>query len=93
MANKRPGEPLASGASIHLHATDEGLGPTGEWMLEHDEDGLGWSHSHGKGTVALKGPAGDLLLAVTRRRSAGDLGLEVFGDTATWDAWLDNTPF
>ncbi|MED5811146.1 maleylpyruvate isomerase family mycothiol-dependent enzyme [Mycolicibacterium sp. 050232] len=93
MANKRHAEPLALGSSIHLHATDEGLGPTGEWTLEHDEDGLGWSHSHGKGTVALRGPANDLLLAITRRRSAADLGLEVFGDTATWDTWLDRTPF
>lgn len=93
MAKKRHDQPLALGSSIHLHAADEGLGPTGEWTVEHDEDGLGWSHSHGKGTVALRGPANDLLLAITRRRSAADLGLEVFGDTATWDTWLDRTPF
>lgn len=34
-----------------------------------------------------------LLLAATRRGAAADLGLEVFGDTAVWDAWLDRTPF
>ncbi|WP_166908453.1 maleylpyruvate isomerase family mycothiol-dependent enzyme [Mycobacterium sp. DL440] len=93
LAKKRHEEPLAMGSGIHLHATDDGLGPTGEWTVEHDEDGLAWSHSHGKGTVALKGPAQKLLMAVTRRRKAADLGLEVFGDTATWDAWLDRTPF
>ncbi|MGV0679564.1 maleylpyruvate isomerase family mycothiol-dependent enzyme [Mycolicibacterium fortuitum] len=93
MANKRHATPLAQGASVHLHATDDGLGPTGEWTIAHDEDGLEWSHSHGKGTVALKGPAHKLLLAVTRRGTATDLGLEVFGDTATWDTWLANTPF
>ena len=93
MANKRHHEPLARGSSIHLHATDDGLGPTGEWTIEHDEDGLGWSHSHGKGTVALKGPAQKLLMAVTRRGTPADLGLEVFGDTETWDTWLDRTPF
>ncbi|MGV0811187.1 maleylpyruvate isomerase family mycothiol-dependent enzyme [Mycolicibacterium boenickei] len=93
MANKRHAEILASGVSVHLHASDDGLGPTGEWTIARDEEGLGWSHSHGKGTVALRGPARDLLLAITRRRSAAELGLEVFGDTATWDAWLDRTPF
>lgn len=93
MATKHHAEPLAMGATIHLHATDDGLGPTGEWTVEHDEDGLAWSHSHGKGTVALRGPAKDLLLAVTRRRGAADLGLEVFGDTETWDAWLARTPY
>ncbi|MUL82059.1 MULTISPECIES: maleylpyruvate isomerase family mycothiol-dependent enzyme [unclassified Mycolicibacterium] len=92
-ATKRHGEPLASGVSVHLHATDDGLGPTGEWTVANDEDGLEWSHIHGKGSVALRGPARDLLLAATRRRSAADLGLEVFGDTAIWDAWLDRTPF
>lgn len=93
MANKRHATPLAQGAIVHLHASDDGLGPTGEWTIAHDEDGLEWSHSHGKGTVALKGPAHKLLLAVTRRGTAADLGLEVFGDTATWDTWLANTPF
>ncbi|MBU9762690.1 maleylpyruvate isomerase family mycothiol-dependent enzyme [Mycobacterium sp. TNTM28] len=93
MAKKRHAEPLAAGVSMHLHATDDGLGPSGEWTVAHDEDGLGWSHSHGKGSVALRGPAKDLLLAVTRRRSAADVGLEVFGDTAVWDAWLDRTPY
>lgn len=93
MANKHHAEPLARGASVHLHATDDGLGPTGEWTITHDEDGLEWSHSHGKGSVALRGPATNLLLAATRRGAAADLGLEVFGDTAVWDAWLDRTPF
>ncbi|MDH6198472.1 uncharacterized protein (TIGR03083 family) [Mycobacterium frederiksbergense] len=92
-ATKRHGEPLALGASMHLHATDDGLGPTGEWTVAHEEDGLEWSHSHGKGSVALRGPARNLLLALTRRRTAADLGLEVFGDTEIWDTWLDRTPF
>lgn len=93
MAIKRHAEPLPAGTSIHLHATDDGLGPTGEWTLTHDEDGLDWSHSHGKGSVALRGPATGLMLAITRRRTAADAGLEVFGDTTIWDGWLDRTPF
>ena len=81
------------GQTIHLHATDEELGPTGEWTIVHDDDGLWWSHSHGKGDVALRGPVNALLLATVRRRTADEAGLEVFGDSAVWDRWLDRTPF
>ena len=49
--------------------------------------------THGKGDVALRGTAKDLLLAIVRRRTAADGGIEVFGDTAVWDGWLDRTPF
>ena len=69
------------------------LGPTGEWTIINDEDGVGWSHEHGKGDVALRGPAKDLLLAIVRRRTAAEAGIEVFGDTAVWDSWLERTPF
>ncbi|AFM15208.1 hypothetical protein Mycch_0387 [Mycolicibacterium chubuense NBB4] len=79
--------------SIHLHATEEQLGPTGEWTITHDEDGLWWSHNHGKGSVALRGPAQQLLLVAVRRKSAVDAGLEVLGDAAVWDDWLQRTPF
>jgi uncharacterized protein (TIGR03083 family) len=85
--------PLDPGRTLHLHATDDGLGPTGEWMIVNDEDGIGWSHEHGKGDAALRGPAKDLLLAIVRRRSAADAGIEVLGDTAVWDGWLQRTPF
>jgi uncharacterized protein (TIGR03083 family) len=85
--------PLDLGRTLHLHATDDGLGPTGEWMIVNDEDGIGWSHEHGKGDAALRGPAKDLLLAIVRRRSAADAGIEVLGDTAVWDGWLQRTPF
>ncbi|MGB0878335.1 MAG: maleylpyruvate isomerase family mycothiol-dependent enzyme [Mycobacterium sp.] len=84
---------LDHGQSIHLHATDDRLGPTGEWSIVHNEEGVSWSHSHEKGSVALRGPAKELLLAAVRRRTAVDAGLEVFGDPAVWDAWLDRTPF
>ncbi|MBV5246610.1 maleylpyruvate isomerase family mycothiol-dependent enzyme [Mycolicibacterium sp. PAM1] len=91
--NRRGPAPLDRGASLHLHATDDKLGPTGEWTVVHDEDGVWWSHNHGKAGVALKGPATGLLLAITRRVTAEQAGLEMFGDTAVWDAWLERTPF
>ncbi len=94
MANmSKEAPPLARGQSMHLHVTDDGLGPTGEWTVVHDEDGVWWSHNHGKGTVALRGPATDLMLAITRRKTATDLGLDMFGDSAVWDQWLTRTQF
>ena len=85
--------PLERGRTLHLHATDDGLGPTGEWTIINDGGRRRWSHEHGKGDVALRGTAKDLLLAIVRRRTAADGGVEVFGDTAVWDGWLERTPF
>lgn len=90
----KPQSPLLErGRTLHLHATDDGLGPTGEWTIVNDDDGVGWSHEHGKGDVALRGPANDLLLAIVRRRTAAEVDIEIFGDTAVWDGWLEHTPF
>jgi uncharacterized protein (TIGR03083 family) len=89
----RKSPPVDGGRRLHLHATDDGLGPTGEWTIVNDEDGLSWFHDHGKGDVALRGPVKDLLLAIVRRRPAAESGVEVFGDTALWDRWLERTPF
>ena len=85
--------PLGEGQSLHLHATDAGLGSAGEWTVLGRPDGVALTHEHGKATVAVRGPARDLLLAVVRRGSAAELGLEVFGDQAVWDTWLARTPF
>lgn len=89
----RHSPPLDRGLSLHLHATDDGLGPSGEWTMTHDEDGLNWTHDHGKGDAAVRGRATDLLLALTRRRAAAEVGAEMFGDAAIWDAWLSRTAF
>jgi uncharacterized protein (TIGR03083 family) len=85
--------PVDQGKTLHLHATDGALGPTGEWTIVNDEYGVAWSHAHGKGDVALRGAARDLLMAITRRRTATDLGIEVLGDAAVWDGWLERTAF
>jgi len=85
--------PLGDGQSIHLHATDDGLGEAGEWTILGRPDGIAVAQEHGKSTVALRGPARDLLLAVVRRRGAAEEGLEIFGDAGVWDTWLARTPF
>jgi uncharacterized protein (TIGR03083 family) len=90
---KAESSPLDAGRTLHLHATDDGLGTAGEWTITGTGTGIAWSHEHGKGDAALRGPAKDLLLAVVRRQTAAEGGIEVFGDTAVWDGWLDRTPF
>lgn len=85
--------PLDPGQALHLHASDPGLGPAGEWTITADADSLRWAHEHGKGSAALRGRASDLLLAIVRRQSAAEAGVEVIGEAAVWDGWLDRTPF
>jgi uncharacterized protein (TIGR03083 family) len=85
--------PVGDGQSIHLHATDDGLGEAGEWTILGRPDGIAVEQGHGKATVALRGPARDLLLAVVRRRTVAEEGIEIFGDAGVWDTWLARTPF
>ena len=85
--------PLFDGQSLHLHATDPGLGEVGEWTILGRSDGIAVDHEHGKSTTALRGPARDLLLALVRRGAAADLDVEMFGDPQVWDTWLARTPF
>ena len=85
--------PLDDGNTIHLHATDTGLNEPGEWTIGVSGNGIIWSHEHRKGTVALRGRATELLLAVLRRVPVGDTGVEMFGDDSVWHNWLQRTPF
>ena len=85
--------PLENDQTVHLHATDPGLGAAGEWTIRADGDRITWSHGHDKSAVALRGGAVDLLLAVVRRVPVADTDVAVFGDAAIWQNWLDHTPF
>jgi uncharacterized protein (TIGR03083 family) len=85
--------PLADGEAIHLHATDPGLGVAGEWMIRVSGGRITWSHEHQKGAVALRGGAADLLLAILRRIPVADTDIEILGDDAVWQRWLDQTPY
>jgi uncharacterized protein (TIGR03083 family) len=85
--------PLEEGNTIHLHAADSGLSESGEWTIGVSDRRISWSHEHGKGTVALRGGATDLLLALLRRVPVGDTGVEMFGDDSVWRNWLERTPY
>jgi uncharacterized protein (TIGR03083 family) len=84
---------LPAGAGLHIHATDDGLGGRGEWMIRHDAGGLTVEPGHGKGDAALTGPAASLLLVLMRRRPASDPAVTVYGDSAVVDGWLASTAF
>lgn len=85
--------PIEGDHTLHLHATDPGLGEAGEWTIRADGGRISWSHDHGKGTVALRGAATDLLLAITRRVAVADTDIAIFGEDAVWQNWLDHTAF
>jgi uncharacterized protein (TIGR03083 family) len=85
--------PLDIGQTMHLHATDEGLGAAGEWLVHGDAVALSWEQGHAKGQVAVRGRAVDLLLALMRRIPADDPGLEILGEHDLWHTWLERTGF
>ena len=91
LACARPGVALPD--TVHLHSTDDGLGTAGEWMVSSADGGSEWTHGHGKGAVAVRGRAADLLLAVSRRMPLDDDRLQVFGDPDVLTGWLERTGF
>jgi uncharacterized protein (TIGR03083 family) len=97
LATPGPGEDPPSlgalhGKVLHLHVTDEGVAG-GEWMIRPAEDGITVEPGHGRGDVAVRGPASDLLLVLMRRFPAGDPAVEVLGDPALLDSLLAETAF
>ena len=81
------------GQSLHVHATDPGLSGTGEWLITRNPSGITVHHGHGKADVAVRGPAADLLLILTRRLPPSATAVDIFGDQALLTHWLGHTPF
>lgn len=84
---------LSGGRTLHIHTTDGGPGAAGEWLVRAGPGGLTVEPRHGKGDVAVRGPACPLLLMLVRRVSPDTPGVEVLGDRALLDAWLAATPY
>jgi len=77
---------LRGEGSLHLHCTDA----VGEWMIRLRPDGFDWEHGHGKGDVAVRGSAADLLLLTYGRRSATDgERFQVFGNDGLLSWWQE----
>ncbi|MEU5288436.1 maleylpyruvate isomerase family mycothiol-dependent enzyme [Streptomyces sp. NPDC020755] len=83
-------ELVGGGRSLHLHATDV---PGAEWLIEFGDDRFTWRHAHDRATVALRGPLTDLMLVFNRRLEPTNPRVEVLGDTALLDFWLDRSSF
>jgi uncharacterized protein (TIGR03083 family) len=83
---------LAEGESMHVHAADVPDG-AGEWMVTHDPAGITVRRVHGKGTIALRGGASDLLLVLLQRLPPDIPAVQLHGDPALLRRWLDNTQF
>lgn len=86
----RPG-----GESLHVHATDPELGGDGEgeWTIRRTTDGIAVERGHVRAAVALRGPASDLFLLLLRRLTPETAAVEVLGDRALLDEWLDHSQF
>lgn len=81
------GELRGDGEQLHFHASDT----DGEWMITFRPDGFEWDHGHGKGAVAARGAAVDLLLLLYRRVTVDERPVECFGERDLLDRWLAHT--
>lgn len=74
-----------NGQTLHFHATDA----PGEWVARREPDRVVLERTHLKADVAVRGPATELLLVLSRRRPiAAASTLEVLGDRALFDHWI-----
>ena len=82
------------GQTLHLHATDSpGQDGAGEWLIRRGPNAVTWQHAHQKADVAVRGRAGDLLLALLGRIPATDERIAVLGDTALFEHWIRHVTF
>ncbi len=84
---------LPAGRVLHVHATDERLAGAGEWTVRHEAGGIEIEAGHARGDVAVRGPAGRLLLVLLGRLRPDDPAVSVAGDAGLLARWLAGTPF
>ena len=81
------------GRTLHFHATDTLLEAAAEWLVDLTGEAIACGCVHERAAVAVRGPLTDLLLIIYKRRPARDDGIEVFGDAALLDFWLQRVSF
>ncbi|AKU15465.1 maleylpyruvate isomerase family mycothiol-dependent enzyme [Luteipulveratus mongoliensis] len=75
------------GQTLHFHATDA----PGEWLARREQDQVALERTHADADVAVRGPAADLMLVLSRRRPLSAApALEVQGDPALFDHWISH---
>ena len=78
-----------TGQTLQWRATDAGA-----WFVERRPDGATWQPGTQPADVTVTGPAGSLLLTMTRRRQLGEPGatdISVDGDADLVRHWIENT--
>ncbi|WP_190128537.1 maleylpyruvate isomerase family mycothiol-dependent enzyme [Streptomyces mashuensis] len=86
-------ELLGAGRTLHLHATDTPAELNAEWFIDATGETVEFRRAHEKAAVAVRGPLTDLLLLFYRRLPADTAGVEVIGDRAVLDHWLEHARF
>lgn len=84
---------LPEGHTVHLHATDPGLGAAGEWLIRTSGVTIDWDHAHAEATVTVRAPASALLLILLGRIPASGPHVRFQGESAVFAGWLARTPF
>ncbi|MEP7025695.1 MAG: maleylpyruvate isomerase family mycothiol-dependent enzyme [Actinomycetota bacterium] len=85
--------PAGQAMHVHVHGANGGSAGAGEWTIRSLPGGIEVAREHGKGDAALRGQAGPVLLVLLRRLPADDPSVEVLGDPAVLDRWLENVKF
>ncbi|GIG70899.1 maleylpyruvate isomerase family mycothiol-dependent enzyme [Phytomonospora endophytica] len=76
-----------TGQTLLWTATDTDAG----WFVERHPEGAAWRPGTGDADATVSGPAGSLLLSLTRRIPLASNGIEVFGDAGVVEHWIGNT--
>ncbi|TCC48765.1 maleylpyruvate isomerase family mycothiol-dependent enzyme [Kribbella capetownensis] len=75
------------GETLHFHTTDA----PGEWLARREPDQVVLERTHAEADLTLRGPAADLLLVLSRRRRLDAApSLDLQGDRALLDRWIDH---
>lgn len=89
----RQRELLGPGRTLLLHATDVGPATAAAWVVDLTGDVIAWRRAHEDTAVAVRGPLTELLLMIYRRRAVVGANVEVSGDAAVLDHWLERVAF
>src|SRR6185437_16173322 len=86
-------ELFGPGRTMHVHATDAPPGVDAEWLLDLTGEAPTHRRTHEKAAVALRGPLTDVLQVLYRRLPADSDRVEVLGERALLDQWLEWASF
>jgi uncharacterized protein (TIGR03083 family) len=77
-----------NGQTLRFQATDA---PGADWLARREQDGVVLEQGGDKADVTVSGPVTDLLLVITRRRALDAApALDVQGDRALFEHWVDH---